>query len=580
MIYYETGRWSLFFICRCQGSTFPRAVTWAIPSSVAAVLIHLFVDHEGEVDKIVSQAWFAISSVLGFLIVFRTQQGYSRYWEGASLLQSVKAYWLNATSNLVAFCSEEPDKQEEVERFQHLLVRLVSLLHCSALQSVSMMHDNDFEVIELSGLSADYVNHVNSHEHNKCFIVLQSVQQLIVEHIRAGVLDIAPPIVSRCFQELSNGIVALTNVRKITDIPFPFPYAQLVSVMLLISTVLTPIVTGLLMDSPHWAGLLTFISQFAFWSINYIAAEIEMPFGDDENDLPIDELQREMNECLTNLLHPLIEKSPNFTYAPPHHKKLDTMKCTAALEGANFWQKTKRACVYDAYATGKAVEKGAESGLKAVEKGLKKLGSMGSFIVGDSEPADISSPKEDRDVKDSSPRAGQAIKDVRIGKSAKDAKDVKDDNASDSSVREMCRLEVVGEHENPQRAPVAAPASSGVSSEAVVVEIQEELPPAKEAKLTCMSPRSSSEIVPKEEKSPGRLRQGPFPEDGGICQQLSSQSRHMEALLERIALEVEQIRTDGSRLSNGLLGVMGSPTHKRSAATPEAIRSSARKAAL
>ena len=32
---------------------------------------------------------------------------------------------------------------------------------------------------------------------------------------------------------------------------------------------------------------------FGFWSVNFIAEEIEMPFGDDKNDLPIPELQKD-----------------------------------------------------------------------------------------------------------------------------------------------------------------------------------------------------------------------------------------------------------------------------------------------
>jgi predicted membrane chloride channel (bestrophin family) len=39
-----------------------------------------------------------------------------------------------------------------------------------------------------------------------------------------------------------------------------------------------------------------------FWSINYIAAEIEMPFGEDANDLPIAQLQEGFNTSLRMLI--------------------------------------------------------------------------------------------------------------------------------------------------------------------------------------------------------------------------------------------------------------------------------------
>merc|ERR1711865_503002 len=99
--------------------------------------------------------------------------------------------------------------------------------------------------------------------HDRCEIVLQWIQRLIVEANAAETIKVAPPILSRVYNQLGNGIVNLNNARKITDFPIPFPLAQMV----------------------------TFMLVFAFWSINYIAVELEMPFGDDTNDLPLSEMQ-------------------------------------------------------------------------------------------------------------------------------------------------------------------------------------------------------------------------------------------------------------------------------------------------
>ena len=76
------------------------------------------------------------------------------------------------------------------------------------------------------------------------------------------------------------GIVNITNAQKITDILFPFPYAQFVSVTIMFSSVLTPIDMAALMESAFWAATLSFISTFSYTCINYVACEIEMPFGE------------------------------------------------------------------------------------------------------------------------------------------------------------------------------------------------------------------------------------------------------------------------------------------------------------
>merc|ERR1719487_244248 len=45
------------------------------------------------------------SWVLGFILVFRTSQAYTRYWEGAQLLHSVTAEWYDACAQCTAFAS-------------------------------------------------------------------------------------------------------------------------------------------------------------------------------------------------------------------------------------------------------------------------------------------------------------------------------------------------------------------------------------------------------------------------------------------------------------------------------------------
>ena len=53
----------------------------------------------------------------------------------------IRGQWFNATSNLFAFCSLAEEKEEKVHHFQQYLVRLVSLLHCAALQQVADMEE-------------------------------------------------------------------------------------------------------------------------------------------------------------------------------------------------------------------------------------------------------------------------------------------------------------------------------------------------------------------------------------------------------------------------------------------------------
>ena len=53
----------------------------------------------------------------------------------------------------------------------------------------------------------------------------------------------------------------------------------------------------------------------ACWSINLIAIELEMPFGDDPNDLPLLDLQRDYNLSIISLMDERATMQPHFEYS-------------------------------------------------------------------------------------------------------------------------------------------------------------------------------------------------------------------------------------------------------------------------
>merc|ERR1719321_932766 len=119
-----------------------------------------------------------------------------------------------------------------------------------------------------------------------------------------GVLKIPPPILSRVYQTISRGFVHLLNAKKIQDTKYPFPYVQLIYVLLGLCYIIVPLLITSLAQSKILAALFTFTPLFGMWCINFIAIELENPFGTDDNDLPLEHFQIEMNNCLMMLLHP------------------------------------------------------------------------------------------------------------------------------------------------------------------------------------------------------------------------------------------------------------------------------------
>lgn len=199
------------------------------------------------------------------------------------------------------------------------------------------MEVKNFATLEIDGMDPAALQFLGE-RHEKCEVLLQWIQRLIVEASLNGVVPIAPPILSRAFQELSRGIVNLNSAKRITDIPFPLPYTIMIRIMLVIQWIITPIVCSLVLDDWWWAGGLSMITIFAFTSTVHIAAEIENPFGDDQNDLPLADFQHSFNQSLLTLLDNRAQMPPFYTFQAerePTPQNTVKHKVTTDLEWLN-----------------------------------------------------------------------------------------------------------------------------------------------------------------------------------------------------------------------------------------------------
>merc|ERR1712232_6821 len=266
MIDYDEGKWGILFAFSCKGSAFPRACVWAGPCAIFSAVLNHFLqnsDHLKGTVEVSANLFRGFLFVLGFLIVFRSQKAYARWWEGGTLLQQLRGEWFNAFSSLLAFCNQDPKKQYEVEKFSHQLARLMSLLYVNALKQVSTMKETPFELIDLGGFDMESLSFMQE-AHDSCEITLQWMQRLIVEVNGKDVIKIAPPILSRVYNQLGNGIVKLNNVRKIREFPIPFPITQMITVMLLVNWVVGATVCAMEAGHPILAAIFTFIVQISF----------------------------------------------------------------------------------------------------------------------------------------------------------------------------------------------------------------------------------------------------------------------------------------------------------------------------
>jgi predicted membrane chloride channel (bestrophin family) len=371
---YHQGSFGVLYVLTTSGSVLPKALLWAFPAAGLCYFYNrlykdMFECHASDLEgmtndqlaiekplchtdaSLIQAALGGYVAIMCFALVFRSNLGYSRYWEGATLIEQVRGEWFNATSSLFAFCTPDPSKQAQVSKFQHLFVRLMSMLFCAALHEVTSNYSlsSTYSIIENEGLDPELLEYVK-HSPNPVEILLQWAERSIMDHSRNGVLDVAPPILSRAYQELGAGMVTLTNARKVTDIPFPFPYAQVQTIMLLIFWVGFPYASATVMlSSPNLACFATFLTMLVLFCVHYMALEVESPFGFKINDLPLKELMADYNNSLITLLDKRSQIPPGYEFNASDvnpvvavREDYDTFDCALMGKGHHMTRDGKR----------------------------------------------------------------------------------------------------------------------------------------------------------------------------------------------------------------------------------------------
>eukprot|EP00294_Goniomonas_avonlea_P006198 CAMPEP_0114550130 /NCGR_PEP_ID=MMETSP0114-20121206/5908_1 /TAXON_ID=31324 /ORGANISM="Goniomonas sp, Strain m" /LENGTH=475 /DNA_ID=CAMNT_0001734881 /DNA_START=62 /DNA_END=1490 /DNA_ORIENTATION=+ len=254
---------------------------------------------------------FAVS--VGFLMVFRASFSYNRLWEGRTALNMMTGKWTDSMNQMVTYdrvVTEGPAVNDSY-RFIRSQVHLHSLLHAVALQFLREDEDLDKLVPESQTEDIDEFGHADtlvvlggitpeekqilSKVKGRPYHVLFWINRDIVQRHKAGGLAVGPPVLSRGMQALSDGFNAFEVASKIQDTLFPFPYAQLINMLVIMFGVSTPIAISTFTNSIYLAALLSVMAVVGIVALEAVAKEIECPYGSDDNDLPLSTYQEKFN---------------------------------------------------------------------------------------------------------------------------------------------------------------------------------------------------------------------------------------------------------------------------------------------
>ena len=231
------------------------------------------------------------SVVLGLLLVFRTNTAYDRFWEGRKLWGVMIHNGRILSRNLYFFI---PTKTAEEQQTKQAYLRLVGTW---------------LSVIKCHQRHEDLSHEVQTRLTDEQFFELKQVQHkpLRVSHWLADYFQNnyeTDRINYRLFIELNQSLDSILNgmigCDRISSTPLPKAYSIHLKHLLLIYCLSLPftLVAELQWLTVPAVGVIT----FALLGIEEIGLEIENPFGDDPNDLPLEKycslLQGDIEELI------------------------------------------------------------------------------------------------------------------------------------------------------------------------------------------------------------------------------------------------------------------------------------------
>ncbi|HTJ94762.1 MAG TPA: bestrophin family ion channel [Pararobbsia sp.] len=227
-----------------------------------------------------------IGLTLAIFLGFRNSTSYARFWEARNLWGEI----LNATRTLARQSLTLPDDATHAPAFVR---KLIAFTH--ALRHQLRGTDPGKDLARL--LEPHECERVANAHFKPAVLLLMAGEWLRDMRERRLIQPVLIPAMEEPLNRLSE---ALGGCERIAGTPIPFTYAVIIHRVIYLYCFLLPF--GLL-DSIHGMTpvVVAFIA-YTFFALEALSAEIEDPFGTEQNDLPLDALSWTIEATLRETL--------------------------------------------------------------------------------------------------------------------------------------------------------------------------------------------------------------------------------------------------------------------------------------
>ncbi len=229
-----------------------------------------------------------IHSLLGFvlslLLVFRTNTAYDRWWEGRKLWGKLMNDTRNFAIKINTVLKEDRESADQISKylkfFPHLLAKHLSQ------ESTRLALDEDYSEIK---------NSLKNHAPND--LMIQLTEKLYQLKKEGKISDVEMLYLDT---QVSGFLDVCGGCERIKNTPIPYSYSSFIKKFIILYVLALPIAyvinLGLFMIP------LTVFVYYVLMSLELIAEEIEDPFNNDENDIPMETIAQNIERNVHQIM--------------------------------------------------------------------------------------------------------------------------------------------------------------------------------------------------------------------------------------------------------------------------------------
>mgnify|MGYP001136806373 FL=1 len=285
MINYNPKDWSTFIFHIHKSDTFrklwPLMLAVAIFSGfVAFAELNFFQLSKSSYVTNIGMMHSLLGFVLSMLLVFRTNTAYDRWWEGRKLLGSLT----NVSRNLALKIKALKLTDEDVRFFEYGIPKYAFALKEHLRER--MYFGKNSLLIEVEE---------GKHVPNQ---IAGSLINRLYELLEKGAIS------QEQFIVLSGDFNQFTDIcgacERIKNTPIPYSYSAFIKKFIFIYVITLPI--GWVFSLGYFVVPIVPFILYVLASLELIAEEIENPFGEDANDLPVDQICTNIEKHVEEIL--------------------------------------------------------------------------------------------------------------------------------------------------------------------------------------------------------------------------------------------------------------------------------------